>query len=165
MTRKSFVLVAMFIALGTFAVDAPSASAVGNQVPFSGSYSGAAVADFSTGTITFSGTGIATHLGLSTNEGYAQVTGFDSSCPGGLANVNYETLTGTNGDSLTLISYDVGCEVSQGVYHGTGHWMVTGGTGRFSGATGQGTLEGDGDFNRGQFSFQLTGTISAPTGR
>ena len=101
-----------------------------------------AAADFGTGTITFSGTGISTSLGLSTNAGYAQVTGFDSSCPGGLANVNYETLTGANGDSISLTSHDVGCEVSPGVYQGTGHWVVTGGTGRFSGATGQGPSSG-----------------------
>ena len=34
------------------------------------------------------------------------VTGLDSSCPGGLANINHETLTAANGDTLMLVSYD-----------------------------------------------------------
>ena len=94
MTRKLRMLVVMLIAVGTIGMGANSASADGPQVPLNGTYSGVAAADFGTGTITFSGTGISTSLGLSTNAGYAQVTGFDSSCPGGLANVNYETLPG-----------------------------------------------------------------------
>ena len=132
-----------------------------HEVPFQGSYSGTAVFTSAT-TVTFSGAGIATHLVRGTNEGYTVVTGPDSSCPGGLANVNYETLTAANGDTLILISYDVGCPMSPGAFHGTGHWVVTGGTGRFSGASGQGSFDGHSDFNQGVFSFQLTGTISAP---
>jgi hypothetical protein len=90
------------------------------------------------------------------------ITGPDSSCPGGLANDNHETLTAANGDTLMLISYDVACPMSPGTYHGTGHWRVDGGTGRFSGASGRGSFDGHSDFNQGVFSFQLTGTISAP---
>jgi hypothetical protein len=36
------------------------------------------------------------------------------------------------------------------------------GTGRFTGITGQGTLDGNSDFNQGVFSFNLTGIISMP---
>ena len=42
------------------------------------------------------------------------VTGPDSSCPGGLANDHYETLTAANGDTLMLISYDVACPTGPG---------------------------------------------------
>ena len=52
--------------------------------------------------------------------------------------------------------------VRAGALHGTGHWVVTGGTGRFSGSSGQGTIDGHADFNQGVFSFQFTGTLSAP---
>jgi hypothetical protein len=45
------------------------------------------------------------------------------------------------------------------LYHGTGHWEVTGGTGRFLGATGQGTIEGDADFNQGRFVIAMVGTV------
>ncbi|MDP9340711.1 MAG: hypothetical protein M3Q23_01110 [Actinomycetota bacterium] len=164
MIRKLCTLAAMFTALGTIGMGANSAYAAGIQVPFRGSYSGMAVTDFSSGTVDFSGTGISTQLGLSANEGHLQVTGPDSSCAGGLANVRNETLTAANGDLLMLTSHDVACPIGPLVFHGTGHWVVTGGTGRFSGATGQGTTDGTGDFMQGVFTLQLTGTISAPNG-
>jgi hypothetical protein len=165
MTRKRLMLVllvTMVIPLGAVGIRAISVSAAGAQeTPFRGSYSGTAAFTSAT-TITFSGTGIATHLGNGANEGHVVVTGPESSCPGGIANINYETLTAANGDTLLLTSYDVACPISPGVLHGTGHWVVTGGTGRFSGASGQGTIDGHADFNQGVFSFQFTGTLSTP---
>src|SRR4051794_36787245 len=160
-TRKLRLLVAVLIALGTIGLSASAASAANVQVPFHASYSGRA--DFTSDTtVLFQGTGIATHLGRSTNEGHILITGPGSGCPGGLANTNIETLTAANGDVLTLTSYDVACPIGQLVFQGTGHWIVTGGTGRFSGATGQGTIDGGSDFNQHQFHIELTGTISAP---
>jgi hypothetical protein len=164
MTRNIRMLVTLFIALGTLGLGASSASAAGGQVPFWGYYAGTAAFTSAT-TVSFSGTGVAKFLLLSANKGQIEITGPDSSCPGGLANVNTETLTAASGDSLTLTMNDVSCPTSDGVFHGTGHWVVTGGTGRFSGATGQGASNGGADFNQGVFHFQLTGTISEPRGR
>jgi hypothetical protein len=164
MTRKRLMLVtlvAMLIALGAMGIRARSVAAAGGQDPFNGSYSGTAALTSAT-TATFRGAGISAYLGRGTSEGDSVVTGPDSSCPGGLANVNHETLTAANGDTLMLVSYDVACPTSPGAFHGTGHWVVTGGTGRFSGAAGQGTFDGHSDFNQGVFSLQLTGTITAP---
>jgi hypothetical protein len=165
MTRKGLMLallVTMVIPLGAVGIRAISVSAAGaHDVPFKGSYSGTAAFTSPT-TITFSGTGIATHLGSGANEGHVVLTGPDSSCPGGIANVNYETLRAANGETLLLTSYDVACPISPGALHGTSHWVVTGGTGRFSGASGQGTIDGHADLNRGVFSFQVTGSLSTP---
>lgn len=176
MTRKRLVLVAlaalvtlvtMAIPLGAMAIRAiPASAASAHDVPFTGSYSGTAILTSPT-SATFSGQGVATHLGSSTNEAYSVVTGPDSRCPGGLANDHHETLTAANGDTLSLISYDVGCPEPPCIslcyqFHGIGHWVVTGGTGRFSGATGQGSFDGHSDFMQGVFSLTLTGTISAP---
>ncbi len=165
MTRKRLLLVMLvtaLLALGAVGIRAiPVSAAATHEVPFTGTYSGTAVLTSPT-SATFSGKGIATHLGSSTNEGDSVVTGPDSSCPGGLANDHHETLTAANGDTLSLISYDVACPMSPGTFHGIGHWVVTGGTGRFSGATGQGSFDGHSDFSQGVFSLQLTGTISAP---
>jgi hypothetical protein len=36
----------------------------------------------------------------------------------------------------------VGCPVSPYEFHGSGHWTVTGGTGRFAGVTGSGSADG-----------------------
>jgi hypothetical protein len=165
MTRKRHMLVVMLIAMGTIGIGANSASAAaGPQVPFRASYSGTAYFTSDT-TAVFNGTGIATYLGLSINENDIKVLGPAGSCPGGFVNVNKETLTAANGDTLELTGrHDVGCPTRPGVVHGTGDWTVTGGTGRFAGATGQGTFVGGADFTKHRFSFQLTGTISAPGG-
>jgi hypothetical protein len=167
MTRKRHILVVMLIATGTIGVGANSASAAaGHQVPFRASYSGMAAFTSDT-TAVFNGTGIASHLGLSTNRNNITVLGPDTSCPGGFANQNVETLTAANGDTLELMGpHDVGCPTptDPNVVHGTGDWTVTGGTGRFAGATGQGIFVGGADFTKHTFSFQLTGTISVPGG-
>jgi hypothetical protein len=168
-TSRLWLLVAeaMLIALVTIGTGANSADAK-NMVPFEGSYSGAVQFTGPT-TALFTGTGISSHLGRGANEGNIMITGTiadpNTGCVGGIVNTNVEKLTASNGDSLTLTSYDVGCPTSPGLYHGTGTWTVTGGTGRFSGATGQGTLDGYSDLNQSEFSFQLTGVISAPNGK
>jgi hypothetical protein len=165
MTRKRLMLVtlvAMLIALGAMGIRAKSVAAASGQVPFIAFYSGTAVLTSPT-TATFSGKGIATHLGSSTNEASIVVTGPYSSCPGGLASDHYETLTAANGDTLMLISYDNACPTSPGIFDGIGHWVVTGGTGRFRAASGQGIFHGYSDFNQGVFNIQLTGTIRTPS--
>jgi hypothetical protein len=159
MTRTMCLL----LVVGAIGLAALPAAAATTQLPFAGTYSGAAA--FTTeATVSFSGRGVSTLVGLSTDDGMALITGSDSSrCPDGLANVHTETLTAANGDSLTLISQNVACPISPGVYHGTGHYRITGGTGRFRDATGQGVFEGRSDFNQGRFRFTLTGTISVPS--
>jgi len=166
MTGKRYMIVVTLIAMGTIGIGAKSASAAaGHQVPFRASYSGRAVFTSKT-TARFTGTGIASHLGRSTNVNNITVLG-PVGCPGGegFANKNVETLTAANGDKLVLTGpRDVGCPTRPGVVHGTGDWTVTSGTGRFAGATGQGIFDGGANFNKGTFSFELTGTISAPGG-
>jgi hypothetical protein len=156
----------LIIALWIIGIGTNSVYAAGNQVPFVGFYSGT-ISIASDGTPIFNGTGIATHLGKGTNEGHVVFTGGSISCVGGIPNDNYETLTAANGDSLTLVSHDVACPIPNrdGWYHGTGHWEVTGGTGRFSGATGHGIVDGNAHIAPGgEFEITFTGTISAPSG-
>ena len=164
MTWKRHTLVVMLIAMAAIGIGGNPASAGGTQqVPFRASYSGTAAFTSAT-TALFTGTGIARHLGRSTNVNHVTVSG-PASCPEGFANINIETLTAANGDTLVLTGdHDQACPTGPNAVHGTGDWTVTGGTGRFAGATGQGTFDGVADFNQGTFSFQLTGTISAPGG-
>ena len=143
-----------------------AASADVQQVPFTATYSGAVTPPHGPPPVTLNGTGTGTMLGNSTNAGRIAVTGQASSCPStGFAVENDETLTAANGDQLTLTVHDESCPVSPdrpGVYHGVGVFVITGGTGRFSGATGNGSFSGTGDFSQGQFTFSFKGTISAP---
>jgi hypothetical protein len=163
-TGRLWILVAvmLLIALGANSVYAAP------TVPFRGSYSGA-IQFTSPSTAHFTGTGISSYLGRGADTGDVTITGVitdpNAGCVGGIVNANVETLTAANGDSLTITSYDVGCPVSPGLYHGTGNWTVTAGTGRFSGVSGQGTLDGYSDLNQSKFSFQLTGAISVPNGK
>jgi hypothetical protein len=164
MIRKRNLLGVMLSVIGTVGIAGNPASAAGtHQNPFEASYSGTAAFTSAT-TALFTGTGSARRLGRSTNVNHITVSG-PASCPGGFANINVETLTAANGDTLVLTGdRDEGCPTGPNAVHGTGDWTVTGGTGRFAGATGHGTFDGVADFNQGTFSFRLTGTISAPVG-
>ena len=158
------LLVAVALILpGIIGMGATTVYAAGNhQVPFNASFSG--TANWNNGAPLFTGAGIASHLGNSTSAGYVVFTAGSPSCAGGVPNDNYETLTAANGDTLTIVSHDVACPTGPNQYHGSGDWNVIGGTGRFAGATGQGTFDGHSDFYLGVFSMNLTGTISAPGG-
>ncbi|HEV3234334.1 MAG TPA: hypothetical protein VG329_07285 [Candidatus Dormibacteraeota bacterium] len=99
-------------------------------------------------------------MGSVTNRGTITITGVDLSCLGGLSNVNTQTLTATSGDTLTITSQDVGCPAGVLTFHGTGHWTVTGGTGRFRDATGAGSAHGGLDMVAGTFNMIVTGTLA-----
>jgi hypothetical protein len=138
---------------------APVASAASHAVPFTTTFSGSAVL-LDPYDATFVGAGNASHLGTITTVGGAAVSGPSTACDNGLANINTETMTAGNGDQLSIASVDVGCPTGPLQFHGIGNWTVTGGTGRFAGATGSGTFDGHSDFNAGTFEITLTGDIS-----
>jgi len=154
---------ALFIAPGIMGIGATAADAGGSPVPFSGSYAGTA-AFGSNGAPVFSGTGIATQMGLSTSAGYVIFTAAPATCAGGVPNDNYETLAAANGDSFTIVAHDVACPTGPGQYHGSGNWNVIpgSGTGHFTGVSGQGTLDGNSDFGQGVFNMDLVGTLTEP---
>jgi hypothetical protein len=154
---------ALFIAPGIMGMGAQAAYAAAAQLPFSGTYSGTAVFR-SDGTPIFSGAGHATYLGQSTSDGYSVFTSAPVDCAGGVPNDNYETFTAASGDTFEIVSHDVACPTGPYQYHGTGNWNVIPGTGtgHFMGITGQGTFDGNSDFNQGVFSFKMMGTISMP---
>lgn len=160
MIKRIRIAGAALLALGALALGTSAASAASSQVPFKATFSGRAeILDPTTSG--FTGAGTATHMGRIATEGRAYISGLNSSCPGGVANLNVETLTAASGDTLTISSQDVACPTGPGLYHGTGQWTVTGGTGRFSGATGQGTYDGSADFNAGTFTIDLTGGLAS----
>jgi hypothetical protein len=158
MIQRLFRAVLAMLVAGVLLTGATSAVAAASHVPFAAVFSGSAT---STGPATsaFAGTGIALWLGRITTSGSAQATGIGGSCSG-IANVNTETLTAANGDSLTIVSHDVACPIGPGQYHGTGHWNVVGGTGRLARATGGGSLDGYSDFIAGTFAVALIGSIA-----
>ena len=158
MIRRLHVLAllpAAAVLLGLAATPATASS----SLPFNVTVSGSATWT-SPSMVAFNGTGTAILMGAVTNRGLIQITGSDGSCPAGLANVNTEVLSASNGDTLTLTSHDVSCPTGPGTFQGSGAWRVTGGTGRFRGATGAGTGTGSGDLNVGRITNTFTGMVT-----
>ncbi|HJQ43901.1 MAG TPA: hypothetical protein VJ831_12505 [Jatrophihabitantaceae bacterium] len=147
-------------------VGAQAASAA-TSVPLKAFYSGT-FTPTSTG-FAVGGTGHATTLGNSSNQGTVVIQSQPNpSCPTtGFVVINDETLTAADGDQLTLSILDQPCPVTgePGIYDGVSTYHVTGGTGRFAGASGQGWFDGRGDFtdpNHLTFTYTFNGTVSAP---
>ena len=120
--------------------------------------------------ICFSGTGAgtATHLGQITSTGNGVVVDATPSDPTHLVVTTSEvhTLTGANGDSITLAGTSVAIQDLEtgAVVVPPWSYTITGGTGRHAGATGSGMTEGTLQLNAagteltGAFTF--TGSIS-----
>lgn len=138
-------------------------------VPFVAALSGTAMLDLNNAEAHCTGTGMATHLGRTTSQctavlDFSGYMPYDE-CSGGygLPNVNTMTLTSADGDRLVIVSIDLACEIVQLTsFHGTGVWSVDSAksTGRFSGVTGAGNLDGFVDFSAGTVQVSLIGQIS-----
>jgi hypothetical protein len=149
---------AMFVGFGLLATGPMPASA-SDFVPFNASY--ASIITF-TGqySATLAGNGKATHLGQTTTVGNLAVVGPATTCANGFASEIRDTLTAANGDQVTVLITMEACPAAPGIYPAAGTYVVTGGTGRFSGASGGGAFNGLGDFNSFNVTCALTGTIS-----
>lgn len=158
--RHVISLAAAAAALGLVAPT--PANAMNDGVPVKARLSGT-VAFTSPTTVEFHGGGQATHLGQLMNGGVAILDPPTGTCPSGLPgipNVHTETLTAASGDEVVIRMVDVACPIGPLAFHGTGDWTVLGGTGRFEGVTGEGTAEGDVDFETNTFAIRLSGTLN-----
>jgi hypothetical protein len=158
MIRRLGKVAVVLLATAPLMVGVRPAFATTEPLPLRATYSGSA-AFTSPSTVLFLGSGTATLMGRITNVGNVVLNGPDVTCSGGIATVNTETLTDPDGDTLTISSQDVACPTGPYQFHGTGEWTVTGGTGRFEGASGQGQADGGSDFNVGTFTMSLTGVV------
>jgi hypothetical protein len=111
--------------------------------------------------ITVIGEGKATHLGKATAVTTNQLVNLNN----GESTATY-TYTAANGDTVVLeMDFQSTVDPISGAVTFEGTYEVTGGTGRFAGATGSGMLIGAAVFagpNNGVGSFTVTGTISSP---
>jgi hypothetical protein len=154
---KFVILVLGLLAiLGAF----PAAFAT-HSVPFNGSGSGT-FTDTSPTTVLITGTGYYDHLGLTNLRFPSTITG-QAAC-GGFTATEQDTYTGANGDSIFQTVHDTICPTSApNAFTLSGSFTITGGTGRFVGATGSGTVQASITFTSattGTFSGTQTGTIS-----
>jgi hypothetical protein len=156
------LLILLAVAGGLGLAGLTPATAGNGRVPFKARLSGTAVFTSPT-TVEFHGAGHATHMGRIVAGGVAILDPPTGSCPSGvpgIPTVHTETLAAANGDELTIRMVDVACPTGPATFHGTGHWTVVGGAGRFADTSGEGTAEGDADFAMSTLEFRLTGTLS-----
>ena len=166
LSASAAICMSALIALVTGA--GPKTAVAATQVPFTAEYSGAMYLTNGGFPVSVKGSGKASHLGASANQG--TVTLLDeqnSNCPAtGFVVLNHQTLTSIqdNDDTIDITISDHPCPVTNepGFYSGSDRYVVTGGTGRFTHASGQGTFVGSGDFNNDTFVYTFNGTISPP---
>ncbi len=135
------VLCAVMVAL-------PQRAAAANLVPFRATvaetFTAGPCAPIPSLCVTATGSGQATHLG-NIRESATIVTNLASK-PGpgcatdGHAETRTTTLFAANGDQVTLEATGYGCPTGPTTQTAVDSYMVTGGTGRFSGASGSGTI-------------------------
>ena len=137
-------------------------SQAGCQVPFHASYRNSIVADFSAFplvAVTSTGSALVTHLGKVTTRAISETVNLATG-----EGVAAHEFTAANGDRL-VISFIFGViPTSATSFDVEGVWEVSGGTGRFAGASGGGSYQGAAQFTSATTAdgeFQLDGTISS----
>ena len=158
--RKITALLALVLSLLVATVGVASGATQGTDRPYHDK--GSATLDLSDlSNITIDGTRIATHLGEST--WHASNVGLDLSRLGeGLVGVTYDdTITAANGDTVTttaVATIDINTLPAPLVFSAVE--TITGGTGRFAGASGHIDVTGSVDINTQILTFTSTGSIS-----
>ncbi|HEY6795023.1 MAG TPA: hypothetical protein VI248_10125 [Kineosporiaceae bacterium] len=165
MLRHTGRLITVLAVTTTFALADSAPVFAADQVPFKGHYAGVLDPPHGPPPERLTGSGNATHLGASTNSGQGRITGPANRCSDGFAVQNDEVLTSTDdGDQVRITTFTEDCPVSPGVFEAIGTFTVTGGTGRFAGASGGGNITGTPDLSQGTFEFSFDGRISRPKG-
>ena len=109
------------------------------DVPFKGVFEGTFAINPVTLQLHFSGEGTASHLGESDIVGESQLAPTGPGCF--QIATDAVTLTAANGDQLFITNSGQDCFDSTGHIVGNAIFTVTGGTGRFAGASGTGTTQ------------------------
>lgn len=152
----------LLLAAVTLLAFAPQSARAGSQVPFNAGFSGEFTTEFvppSSLRILVTASGNATHLGATSAVTTDELVNLEDNS--GTATF---TLTGANGDTVVVATTFQITEVPGG-FTTAGDYIVTGGTGRFYGATGSGLVAASGMLTgptTGVGSFTLAGTISSP---
>ena len=157
-----------FLALALAAVAllifAPQTARASDEIPFHANFvtQVKSVLEFPFLHVTVNSRGQATYMGRTTADTTDQVINVID----GSGTATY-AMTGVNGDTLILaLIFPIGGSVNvEGGVTFSGSYTVTGGTGRFSGATGSGVFAGGALFlneTDAIGAFALVGTISSP---
>ena len=147
------------VALAGLVAPVSAGAAAGREVPFTGSWKSVEVGTLSFPflSVALEGTGDATQLGHFTEEGDFTVNVLT------LHGTGSEVFTAANGDTLNATGEGQATPTATpGVLSIVEHLTITGGTGRFAGATGSFTRQRVLDGATGSSTGSLVGTISSP---
>ena len=160
-SRRHLPSLALLLATVTLLAFVPSPARASDELPFNANFitNVERFVEFPFLHVTVNSRGQATYMGTTTAFTDDQLV----SLIDGSATATY-TLTGANGDTLILAMTFQATNVEGGVTF-AGSYTVAGGSGRFEGATGSGTLSGGAlflDESNGIGAFAVVGTISSP---
>ena len=152
--RKLTTLAALALTLGLVGLASVSV-AVAAETPFRGTLDAVETSQFvfPIASIDREGTGTATHLGKYTEHVTQQVNVLTMSSTG------VSAFTAANGDTLTASITGQATPTSPGVLSIVEVYTITGGTGRFAGATGTFTLESTLNLATGVSSGTFSGAV------
>ena len=158
--RRTILLTGLVLAVSSLIPSAAQARARGTDRPLRGTGDGITTLNLATGSFTSSATEIISHLGkvTSSNSGTIVVTG-----PGTFATSADFTIVAPNGDQLFLTGTGTGTftpEASDTSFVTT----ITGGTGRFEGASGMTTASVHGTTVSSDGVTLITHTLSRSSG-
>ena len=163
LSRRHLPSLTLLLATVTLLAFAPQSARGSGEKPFHANFitQFESVVEFPLLHVTVNSRGQATYMGRTTAFTDDQLV----SLIDGSATATY-TLTGVDGDTLILAMTFQATNVEGGVTF-AGSYTVTGGSGRFEGATGSGLLSGGAlflDETNGIGAFAVVGTISSPEG-
>ena len=134
----------------------------GDQIPFHASYNNEIEADFSglpLVAVTSTGSALVTHLGNVTTRSISETVNLATG-----EGVAMHEFVAANGDTIQISFHFLATPTSATSFSIEGGWEISGGTGRFAGASGGGSYEGAAQFNSpttASGEFELNGTISS----
>jgi hypothetical protein len=108
------------------------------------------------------GTGEATHLGKIRESASVVINLASNPAPGCTTEIRETILTAANGDQLTLHATGQACDTSPTTTSAVDSFVVTGRTGRFNGASGDGTIKVTIDRASGTAVTTVNGVLSTP---
>ena len=157
------LLIPLFLAcFAAVFISAPTPAVAADQVPFNASFTTEFTTEFVPPfylRVFVTGQGNASHMGRTSAVTTDQLINLQD----GSGTATY-TLTAANRDTVVVAISAQNTNIPGGVMF-AGDYTVSGGTGRFAGATGSGSIAGSALFtgpNNGVGSFTLVGTISSP---
>lgn len=161
--RISLVLVALTVALITVPRSASAASLVPFQATVTESgFTPTLCAPIPSLCITLTGTGEATHMGEIEESAFVTNNLASNPAPGCHTETRDTTLTAANGDQLMMHATGINCSTSPTTVTAVDSYVVTGGTGLFSGASGSGTNTGSINLANSTAVVTFEGTLSSP---